>query len=55
MGNLRERDGVEFKVRFQANGSFNLDQSVFLEHVVVDGNEEIVFHFVGDSEAADAE
>jgi hypothetical protein len=55
MRNLSERNWVEFKVRFQTNGSLNLNQSVFFEHIVIDGNEDVVFHFVGDSEAADAE
>ena len=55
MRNLSERYWVEFKVRLQTNGSLNLNQSVFFENIVIDGNENVVFHFVGDSEAADAE
>jgi hypothetical protein len=55
MRNLSECNWVEFKVCFQTNGSLNLNQSVFFEHIVIDGNEDVVFHFVGDSEAADAE
>lgn len=55
MGNLSERYGVQFEAGCEANGSFNFNELILFKDIIIDGNEVIVFHFVGDSEAADAQ